>query len=60
VEVGYYGSYCLEFEKAVSAYWVGRKKESVELLHKLTSMDIAPEYKATVKHNLDRIANVAV
>lgn len=60
VDVGYYGAYCLEFEKAISAYWVGRKKESVELLHKLASMDIAPEYKTTVQHNLDRITNVAV
>jgi hypothetical protein len=60
VDVSYYGAYCLEFEKAVSAYWVGRKKESVELLHKLASMDIAPEYKTTVQHNLDRINNVAV
>lgn len=59
-EVGYYGAYCLEFEKAVSAYWVGRKKESIELLNKLSNMDIALEYKATVKHNLDRIKDAVI
>ena len=60
VDIGYYGRYCLEFEKAISAYWIGRKMESVELLNKLNNMDIAPEYKATVKHNLDRIKDVVV
>ena len=53
---GYYGKYCLEFEKAVSAYWVGRPDESLDLLNKLKDMDIAPEYKAAVLNNLDRLS----
>ena len=59
-DVGYYGIYCLEFEKAVSAYWVGRKAESIDLLNKLANMDIAAEYKASVTHNLDRIKNATI
>lgn len=53
---GYYGVYCLEFEKAVSAYWVGRPQESLDLLRKLDAMDLAPEYAHAVKHNLDRLS----
>lgn len=53
---GYYGKYCLEFEKAVAAYWVGRPDESLELLNKLKDMDIAPEYKVAVLNNLDRLS----
>ena len=53
---GYYGLYCLEFEKAVSAYWIGRPDESLDLLHKLDTMDIAIEYKQAVKNNLDRLS----
>jgi hypothetical protein len=50
--VGYYGPYCLEFEKAVSAWWVGRKDESVELLLKLSKEDITEEYKNAVIANM--------
>jgi hypothetical protein len=60
VDVGYKGSYCLEFEKAVSAWWIGRADESRELLIKLSQMDIAPEYEQTVKFNLERVGYVAV
>jgi hypothetical protein len=55
VDIGYYGSYCLEFEKAVSAYWIGRKDESKTLLSKLASMNIANQYKVAVLNNLERI-----
>ena len=56
IDVGYYGDYCLLFEKAVSAWWIGRKDESVELLLSLSNReDIAPSYKIAVSHNLDRL-----
>ena len=55
VDVEYRGIYCLEFEKAVSAYWIGRKDESIFLLRKLTHLSIAPEYANAVKSNLERI-----
>lgn len=53
--VGYLGTYCLEFEKAVSAWWIGRKEESIELLQKLYNQDITKEYKEAVRNNLERI-----
>lgn len=57
--VGYYGPYVLDFEKAVSAWWIGRKEESENLLRKLYSSNINEEYKNAVKNNLDRL-NVAI
>lgn len=55
VETGYHGKYCLEFEKAVSAYWIGRKEESVVLLLKLRLQDIAEEYRSSVTYNLRQL-----
>jgi hypothetical protein len=60
VHVGYEGQYVLLFEKAVSAWWIGRKDESIELLKRLEQMEIDPGYLSAVKHNLERIANVDV
>lgn len=60
IETGYYGSYCLMFQQAVSAWWIGRKDESIKLMLELESMDIAPEYQAAVQSNLERIRNVVV
>ena len=53
--VGYYGSYVLEFEKAISAWWIGRQAESIRLLEKLSKEDLAPEYKASIEDNLKRL-----
>lgn len=56
VDVEYYGKYVLEFEKAVSSWWVGRRDESVSLFKHLNSLqDIAPEYARSVKYNLERL-----
>lgn len=53
--VDYYGKYCLLFEKAISAWWVGRQEESRNLLRKLEAMDTAPEYTMAIKNNLERV-----
>ena len=53
--VEYYAPYCLLFEKAISAWWVGRQTESRNLLNRLAQMDIAPEYAAAVRNNLERV-----
>ena len=55
VDIGYYGPYCFTFEKAVSAWWIGRKEEAIELFKELKAMDIEPEYAAAVGTNLTRI-----
>lgn len=60
IDVGYHGDYCLLFEQAVSAWWIGRAAESRELLTKLFAMDLTPEYAKAVQHNLERIGNVAL
>lgn len=55
VDVGYHGEYCLRFEKAVSAYWIGRKDESLELFKQLTNESILPHYANAVKYNLEKL-----
>lgn len=57
--VGYYGKFVLEFEQAVSAWWIGRLEESVNLLKYLSCIEIPKEYEDAVKNNLERI-NVTV
>jgi len=54
-DVDYHGTYCLMFERAVSAWWIGRKDESVSTFQRLLEMDIAPEYRQAVEDNLARI-----
>lgn len=53
--IGYDGEYVLTFEKAVSAWWVGRKDESLELFQALLTQNIAPMYKNAVQANLAKI-----
>jgi hypothetical protein len=48
------------FEKAVSAWWIGRKDESVEIFNKLDAMYLEPGYRQAVKNNIERIANASV
>lgn len=55
VDVGYYGQFCLTFQKAVAAYWVGRKDESKELFSKLAQIELPPEYRKSVEDNLGRL-----
>ena len=54
--IGYEGEYVLHFEKAVSAWWIGRKDESLELFKSLINQNIAPNYKRAVEANLEKIA----
>lgn len=53
--VGYYGSYCLEFQQAVAAYWIGRKDESLEILLRLKSEPLNSAYLKAVDNNLERL-----
>ena len=55
IKVGYPGEYCLRFQKAVSAWWVGRKDESLKLLQDLMKEDIADVYRTAVMSNLQKI-----
>lgn len=55
IHVGYEGAYSLEFEKAVSSWWIGRKEESIELFTKLKAQHITEEYRKAVEANLARV-----
>lgn len=55
LDLGYYGDYCLQFEIAVSAYWIGRKDESLQLFNKLGAMQLHPMYQQAVKDNLEKL-----
>jgi tetratricopeptide (TPR) repeat protein len=58
LSVEYLGEYVLTFQKAVAAWWVGRKDESKELLEALSKMDIAPMYAQAVARNLKQTGDV--
>ena len=54
--VGYTGRYGLTFEKAVSAWWVGRQDESVSLLKELLQeKNIDSNHLQAVKNNLKNL-----
>lgn len=54
-DVGYPGTYALHFQKAVAAWWIGRKDESITTLKILSSMNINQVYKNAVNYNLEKI-----
>ena len=54
-DVEYHGAYVLKFEKAVSAWWIGRRDESQELFKELDLMELDPRYRASVESNLSNI-----
>lgn len=55
VDIGYHGEYCLRFEKAVSAYWIGRKDEALQLFQELSVEDLEPNYAKAVENNLQKL-----
>jgi len=56
IYVGYDGKYCLEFQKAVSSWWIGRKDESKDMLMELAKdRSLKENYKDAVTTNLKRI-----
>jgi tetratricopeptide (TPR) repeat protein len=54
-EVDYLGKYCLEFEKAVSGWWLGRENESRDVFKSLLTQDIRQDYRNCVEDNLKRV-----
>jgi hypothetical protein len=56
--VDYYGAYCLEFQKAIAAYWIGRRNESTEMLLRLKAQSLNSEYSKAVDNNLERLGIV--
>lgn len=54
-DVGYIGDDCLWFEIAVSAYWIGRLEESIELFKELRQQKLPDNYYQAIDSNLERI-----
>lgn len=53
---GYLGEYCLDFEKAVSAWWIGKNSESIEKFKMLKELvNIDQNYLNAVNSNLERL-----
>ena len=50
-DVGYV-DYALEFEEAVSGWWLGRKDESIKIFNELLALDISDEYRKAIEANL--------
>ena len=59
VDIGYIGKQSLTFEKAVSAWWIGRKDESINLFKNLLEEEITEDYRKAILSNLEKI-NVAI
>ncbi len=57
--VNYYDKYCLEFQKGISAWWIGRKNESIDIMLKLSKQLIAKEYSDAVANNIQRLKIVS-
>lgn len=53
--VEYPGEYCLLFEKAVVAWWIGRKDESIEIFNALGNMALDPVHTEAVRNNLNML-----
>jgi hypothetical protein len=52
----YHGDYSLHFQIAVSAWWIGRKEESLYLLDELGKRtDLSSIYQIAVKDNLEKL-----
>lgn len=53
---GYDGGYVLAFQKAISAWWIGRADESLAMLKQLASRkDLTEVYRLAVEDNIKRI-----
>lgn len=55
---GYDGSYVLAFQRAISAWWIGRADESLAILNWLAEQkDLTTQYRSAVESNIKRIEN---
>jgi tetratricopeptide (TPR) repeat protein len=55
VDVDYPGDFCLPFEKAVAAWWVGRPDESEKIFKTLLQQNLPDAYRNAIKANMDRL-----
>jgi len=55
VFVDYHGEFCLDFQQAVAAWWIGREEESLQLLNYLSTLDLPEVYRVAVDSNLAKL-----
>ena len=55
-DIGFLGEYCLIFEKAVSAWWIGKREESKKLFSSLLEKyNMREDYANGCKYNLEKL-----
>jgi hypothetical protein len=54
-DLGYFGSYCLLFQKGIAAWWIGRKEEALSTLRILNALTMDKMYKDAVIYNLEKL-----
>jgi tetratricopeptide (TPR) repeat protein len=54
VDVGYPGVYAIKYQKAISAWWIGRKDESLSIFADLLNSAIPEDYKNSIRYNMER------
>lgn len=59
LDVGYV-EYGFLFEKSVVTWYLGRKDECIDLITQLRTMDLSPEYRASVESNWEMVTNGSV
>lgn len=52
--IGYFGKYCLDFQKAVAGWWIGQKEESKYIFLNLLKLDIPESYISASQANLEK------
>jgi hypothetical protein len=53
--IGYDQECSLNFQKAVAAWWIGRRDESIEIFNLLLKTNISELYRKAILNNLERI-----
>lgn len=56
ISIDYYGAYCFDFQKAVAAWWIGRKQESIDNLKAIASNPAYVQmYRDASSYNLEKL-----
>lgn len=55
IEIGYDPAISCEFQMAISAWWIGRREESLTRLKALQALDLPEHYRQSVESNLEKL-----
>lgn len=54
-DIGYFGPYCLLFQRSIAAWWIGRREEAIAGLKVLSAMDLNEMYRDAVTYNMEKL-----